>query len=41
MDDKTWKLAKLAVYLTLFGYAPMVLALKVLRHGGAFDWITR
>jgi hypothetical protein len=41
MNEHHWKLAKWAVYLTLFGYAPMVIALKVLRHGGAFDWLGR
>lgn len=39
MDPKHWKLAKLAVYLTIFGYAPMVLALKFLRANGAFATI--
>ena len=36
MDENVWKLCKWAVGLTLFGYVPMVLALKALRGNGAF-----
>ena len=39
MDEHIWKLCKWAVGLTLFGYVPMVLALKVLRGSGAFERI--
>jgi hypothetical protein len=39
MDENVWKLCKWAMGLTMFGYVPMVLALKVLRRNGAFDAI--
>ncbi len=41
MHPTHWKLAKLAMYLMIFGYVPMVLALKVLRGNGAFSQIVR
>lgn len=39
MNPLHWRLAKLAMALMIFGYVPMVLALKVLRGNHAFDII--